>query len=571
VNDTESVGEAVGAASLVTGAEVTLADLTPAVDARLVDVDDAGLRFRHPLVRSAIRQAASVSELRHAQSALASVLPDQPDRRAWHLAASTIGADEAVAADLDAIAARARRRGSMATTAAALERAAQLSEDDAARTTRLLQAGELAFQLGRQDEASRLVRAAEPLAVAREDLGRIALVREMTAAGRPRDPGKLRALVHSANELSSLGHRRLARGLLGAAAACCYWTDPGKETRETVVEAVERMNLDAADPWRLAIMASAAPIECGALVIHELAGQSSESDRHLGSMLRLATAALCVGVNDLARPFLEVAAAGYRAEGRLGLLAQTLSFQAWAEISAGGPSAGIAAADEAVRLARETSQPLHLANSLVPRAIFAGLRGDEDSAQSDAIEAEQIALSFGASSLLNAIHLGRGLTALGARRYDEAYSHLRRTYDERDPSRPHLLTRCWAIGSLAEAAIHSGHREAARGVLSEVEQLAELTPASLVHAARRARRLRCARCQSLERASTAGAPCVRGVEPSPRPGGARRADSAGTADRAAGRNRTHQSRDWGDALPLAPHDQLASLPDVSKARHHLQG
>jgi len=76
VNDTESVGEAVGAASLVTGAEVTLADLTPAVDARLVDVDDAGLRFRHPPVRSAIRQAASVSELPHAQSALASVLPD---------------------------------------------------------------------------------------------------------------------------------------------------------------------------------------------------------------------------------------------------------------------------------------------------------------------------------------------------------------------------------------------------------------------------------------------------------------------------------------------------------------
>ena len=61
--------------------------LVPAEQLGLIKIDRTGLRFSHLLVRSAIYHSAPFARRAAAHRELANALHDQPDRRAWHLAA----------------------------------------------------------------------------------------------------------------------------------------------------------------------------------------------------------------------------------------------------------------------------------------------------------------------------------------------------------------------------------------------------------------------------------------------------------------------------------------------------
>ena len=109
----------------------SLTDLAAGERAGLVRVTPAGVIFSHPLDRAAVLAGSDVAERAAAHRALAGVLDG--DRRAWHLAALADGPDEQVAAELDAAAQRAGRRGSRAAASAAYERTAALSASPAAK------------------------------------------------------------------------------------------------------------------------------------------------------------------------------------------------------------------------------------------------------------------------------------------------------------------------------------------------------------------------------------------------------------------------------------------------------
>nr|WP_221381542.1 LuxR family transcriptional regulator [Actinoplanes polyasparticus] len=147
----------------------------PAEQAGLFVIDKR-VRFRHPLVRSAVYQAATSPDKRRAHGALAAATdPHDPDRRAWHRAQAVPGTDEDAAAELERSADRARARGGLAAAAAFLQRAAELTPDPAARAARALKAAYATHDAGAAEAALDLltVAAAGPLDALQEARGEL--------------------------------------------------------------------------------------------------------------------------------------------------------------------------------------------------------------------------------------------------------------------------------------------------------------------------------------------------------------------------------------------------------------
>lgn len=138
--------------------------LEPAERADLVRTVDDTIAFRHPLVRAAAYEAATLSERQRAHAALAQALSgdEHADRRVWHQAMASVAGDEEVAAALEASARRAQLRGGHASAASAFQRAAELTGDDARRTPRLAAAAQAAWDAGQTDSAAALIVRALP-------------------------------------------------------------------------------------------------------------------------------------------------------------------------------------------------------------------------------------------------------------------------------------------------------------------------------------------------------------------------------------------------------------------------
>ncbi len=201
--------EPLGDATLLRRAAVTLdipmEAIAPAEAADLVDVG-ARVTFRHPVLRSAIYRGASPEERRAVHGALAEATDPEvdADRRAWHRAQATLGADEGVAFELERAAGRARARGGAGAAGAFLERSAELTPEPARRAGRALAAAELKLEAGAFDTADRLVLAAAAGPLDELQRARAERLRALIALIEPPDSGVPLRLLTAARRLEPL-------------------------------------------------------------------------------------------------------------------------------------------------------------------------------------------------------------------------------------------------------------------------------------------------------------------------------------------------------------------------------
>ncbi len=238
LNDGDQLSEVLAAGNLVAGAALDLESLEPAAEASVIALDERTVRFRHPLVRSAVRQEASAPQRRRVHEALANTLYSDPDRRVWHRAALISGAHQEVAMELEAAGRRARRRGATGVAFTALRRAAELSEP-AGRIPRLLAAAELAFELGEPGEVPPLLQEVARLEPGRLERARAIWIEEVVHPRPLADGARATALIAEAGRAGEAGDRELQLDLLWLVAQRAWWSDPGPKAREVLIEAAD--------------------------------------------------------------------------------------------------------------------------------------------------------------------------------------------------------------------------------------------------------------------------------------------------------------------------------------------
>lgn len=192
-----------------------------------------GLRvqFRHPLVRSAVYRSASPGELQKVHGALAEATDAEadPDRWAWHRAHATPGLDEAVAAELERSATRARARGGAAAAAAFLQRAAELTPEPVVRGARALAGAQAKIDAAAPEEASALLDMAELCPLDDYQRARSQRLRAQIALAVSRGSDALPLLLDAANRIAAFDPDLARESRLEALAAAMYAGHPADD------------------------------------------------------------------------------------------------------------------------------------------------------------------------------------------------------------------------------------------------------------------------------------------------------------------------------------------------------
>jgi DNA-binding CsgD family transcriptional regulator/tetratricopeptide (TPR) repeat protein len=445
--------------------------LTPAEQLGLITIDRAGLRFSHPLVRSAVYHSAPFAQRAAAHRQLADALHDQPDRRAWHLAAAALTPDEQVASLLEATAAQAQRRGGAAAAALALERAAELSPDPEEQARRMVAAASAAVPTGEadwvQDLTSRaLAVTADPglRLAARHDAG-WALAYSLRASA-------LASLISVAEEASrdqpalawdALSDAAIVAYHAGTRASCHAVSRVLGELENREYPAGGRGPLADTGSHRLWIRACTDPFGSRSELVASLR-QISRSSLEEPALWRTGSAAWLLDESSLAVTLLQDAMQRLRAPGTRGASGPGLTALGWLYVDTGRWDEALAAAAEAAGLAEANQMELVAAAADLIAATVHALRGDSAVARRHADRALAVADPAESGFVAARARRALGIVALADGSHILAFRQLRQQFSEEGVP-AHNIFSYLGVADLAAAAVRADRRMEGQDVL----------------------------------------------------------------------------------------------------------
>jgi DNA-binding CsgD family transcriptional regulator len=459
-----------------------LPELEVGEEAGLLRIERGEVGFRHPLLRS-LTYHASTSSARHAAHRALAEVAENASLRAWHLSAAALGPDEQAAAALEEAAAAARCRGASSEAAAAAERAAELSPERADAVRRLTAAATDLAEAGRADAALALVDKAvahDPTAVEEAALrilrGRLDVRRGALREGRE-------ALVAEADRLAETAPVEAAFVHVEAGVA-----DITLGNTEGILSNGARAEQLAAgrddglrDAGALLQALGLVPVGNGAEagpLLDRSAHFLLETDPFGAPAEVFAFGAQCamwLGRYDLAEQVITRQLDALRGAAAIGRMPFLLAIRAHLTFRLGQWARAVAAADEAVALARQTGQPPQVAFGLAVLATVEAARGQSEQALAHAREAHAIVDQLGGGPLRIYTAAALGFAAVASEQLQEALDHLRlaaKTVEELGGGEPAMMQ---FDGELLELLARMDQREEAERRLRWFEEAAEAT------------------------------------------------------------------------------------------------
>lgn len=464
--------------------------LEAAERAGIAKADDAGrIAFRHPLVRAAVYQAATLSERIAVHQALARALDsnEHAERRTWHLAAAAIGPDESIARDLEHAAQGAGRRGGYAVASTAYERAAELSVAASDRARIVVAAAQAAFQAGQLDRAADLSDRAERLVNDHAAQDEVAVLRGRIEFARGSSLTAHTVLVSAARRVAERDPRAAAAVLVEAARAAWNANDLGRHAEAT--ELLTSLDLPPGDPLAALVSTTVAISDLAAGRIADAVTRMRDgtqawlplaaTDRISGLDTEFGQASLAhagfsrVTGDDAAALTLGASiVAECRTRGLAARLPYGLAHLAMTEALAGRLSAAAVNATEGLRLAADLRQPMAVCSCESVLAWLAAVRGDEERCRELANHAVELSETHHLAAIAVVAIWALGLLELSLGRAEQAIDRL---LEPTSGPLANPMTRLSIVPDVVEAATRARRAGEVHELLAWYEQWARCT------------------------------------------------------------------------------------------------
>lgn len=440
------------------------------------------IRFRHPLVQSAVLMVASPPERTAVLRSLVLEHRDDPPRTVWWRAELATGHDDPLAEEIAALGDERTAMSDTLVASRAYERAAELTSDAARRVERRIVAAELAALSGRTSEAALLVQRARGEAPGELLAARAAWVAETLPTGRTGlavgDLGPALTAVSAMQSAGGVEHATAA--LLHLAAIAWDHTieaDPG----DPMLVVVDALALPEDDPRSILLAARTEPLARGDRVL-ELALAAAPAALDEETAWLLGYALNLVGEIDTARVLLDRALVSMQTRGELRTFPQALMGTSMTTYLAGDVARARALAQQAASLGRDLGDAGFSAAARCALAWFDALEGEQPDAERIAGGTESGAQVLRSSAMRATLLGATGLAHLVSGRAADALEPLRRLFDSDDDA----FNPTFAVltsHDYVDAALESGNRPDAEQRLADLERLHERWHAPLVRTA----------------------------------------------------------------------------------------